>query len=133
WNIFVRLAEPDRHMEAITSTLLLHAIATRIRHARQTALKIASSHAKAIPAAKALRAVIEFLRELAKSAEQLPLLQIWQGILARAFLLQVSECLPEQLLNRSRCFFTSTPKQPNNNNQASDQHSEPKRYRLSEP
>jgi len=86
WNIFVRLAEPDRHMEAITSRpLLLHAIATRIRHARQTALKIASSHAKAIPAAKALRAVIEFLRELAKSAEQLPLLQIWQGILARAF------------------------------------------------
>jgi Transposase DDE domain group 1 len=86
WNIFVRLAEPDRHMEAITSRpLLLHAIATRIRHARQTALKIASSHAKAIPAARALRAVIEFLRELTQSAEQLTLLQIWQAILARAF------------------------------------------------
>jgi hypothetical protein len=29
WNIFVRLIEPDRHMEAITSRpLLLHAIAT---------------------------------------------------------------------------------------------------------
>jgi len=37
WNIFVRLVEPDRHMEAITSRpLLLHAIATRVRHARQT-------------------------------------------------------------------------------------------------
>ena len=86
WNIFVRLAEPDRHMEAITSRpLLVHAIATRIRHARQTALKIASSHAKAIPAAKALRSVIEFLRGLAKNAEQLSLLQIWQAILGRAF------------------------------------------------
>jgi hypothetical protein len=73
-------------MEAITSRpLLVHAIATRIRHARQTALKIASSHAKAIPAAKALRSVIEFLRGLAKNAEQLSLLQIWQAILGRAF------------------------------------------------
>jgi len=37
WSIFVRLVEPDRHMEAITSRpLLLHAIATRVRHARQT-------------------------------------------------------------------------------------------------
>jgi hypothetical protein len=41
WNIFVRLAEPDRHMEAITSRpLLLHAIAARVRYARQTALKM---------------------------------------------------------------------------------------------
>jgi hypothetical protein len=35
WNIFVRLVEPDRRMEAITSRpLLLHAIATRVRRAR---------------------------------------------------------------------------------------------------
>ncbi len=39
WSIFVRLVEPDRHMEAITSRpLLLHAIAMRVRHARQTLL-----------------------------------------------------------------------------------------------
>jgi hypothetical protein len=69
WNIFVRPAEPDRHLEAITGRPLpLHAIATRIRHARQTALKIASSHAKAIP----LHSVIMFLHDLAKNAEQLP-------------------------------------------------------------
>jgi hypothetical protein len=53
WNIFVRLVEPDRHMEAITSRpLLLHAIATRVRHARQTTITVASTHAKALPAAK---------------------------------------------------------------------------------
>jgi hypothetical protein len=67
------MAEPDRHTEAITS-----------RHARQIALKIASSHAKAIPAGAALRSVILFLRELAKNAEQLRRLQIWQAILAHA-------------------------------------------------
>ena len=86
WNIFVRLVEPDRHMEAITSRpLLLHAIATRVRHARQTTIAVASSHAQAIPAAKAFRAVAIFLRELAKNAEQLTGLQRWRRILTRAF------------------------------------------------
>src|SRR5271157_2062446 len=86
WSIFVRLVEPDRHMEAITSRpLLLHAIATRVRHARQTTITVASSHARAIPAAKAFRAVAIFLRGLAKNAEQLTGLQRWRRILARAF------------------------------------------------
>src|SRR5271166_4729419 len=52
WNIFTRLAEPDRHREAITSRpLLLHAIAERVRHARQTTIKIASTQ-KAAPCAR---------------------------------------------------------------------------------
>jgi hypothetical protein len=73
-------------MEAITSRpLLLHAIATRVRHARQTTITVASSHARAIPAAKAFRAVAIFLRGLAKNAEQLTGLQRWRRILARAF------------------------------------------------
>src|SRR5271165_32111 len=65
--------------------LLLHAIAERVRHARATTLKIASTHARAVPAAKALRAVALFLRGLAKNAEQLTNLQRWREILARAF------------------------------------------------
>ena len=86
WNIFVRLVEPDRHMEAITSRpLLLHAIATRVRHARQITITVASTHAKALPAAKAFRAVAIFLRELTRNAEQLTDLQRWGRILARAF------------------------------------------------
>jgi hypothetical protein len=86
WNIFVRLAQPDRHMEAITSRpLLLHAIATRVRHARQTTITIASSHAKSVPAAKALYAVASFLRDLTKNAEQLTGLQRWRAILSKAF------------------------------------------------
>src|ERR1019366_7273975 len=63
WNIFARLAEPNWRREAITSRpLLLHAIATRVRHARQTTIAIASSHAKSIPVARALHAVASFLR-----------------------------------------------------------------------
>ena len=86
WNIFVRLAEPDWHREAITSRpLLLHAIAERVRHGRQTTIKIINTHAQAVPAARALRAVAAFLRGLVKNAEQLTDLQRWREILARAF------------------------------------------------
>jgi hypothetical protein len=86
WSIFVRLAEPNWHREAITSRpLLLHAIASRVKHARQTTITISSLHAQAIPAARALRAVALFLRELVASAEQLTHLQRWRAILARAF------------------------------------------------
>jgi hypothetical protein len=86
WNIFVRLVDPDLHREAITSRpLFLSAIATRTRHARQTTIRVTSSHAKAKPAARALAAVANFLRGLAQNAEQLTCLQKWRAILSRAF------------------------------------------------
>ena len=76
---------PNRTGIGRRSPVVLHAIATRSRHARQTTLTIASSHAKSVPAAKALRAVAMFLRALAKTAEQLTASQRWAAILARAF------------------------------------------------
>lgn len=86
WNVFVRLAEPDRHREAITSRpLLLSAIAARARHGRQTTIRITSSHAEIRPAAKALAAVAQFLRKLTRNAEQLTQAQTWRAILLRAF------------------------------------------------
>jgi hypothetical protein len=85
WNLFVRLAEPDRHLEAITSRpLLLSAIAERTRHARQTTLKVASSHAKAGWAANVLSSIARFLHELIQNAEQLTADQRWRRILAHA-------------------------------------------------
>jgi len=86
WNIFVRLADPSLHREAITSRpLFLSAIATRTRHARLTTIRVTSSHARAKPAARALAAVAIFLRGLAQNAEQLTRLQKWRAILSRAF------------------------------------------------
>jgi hypothetical protein len=86
WNVFVRLAEPGFHREAITSRpLFLSAIATRTRHARQTTIRVTSSHAKAKPAARALAAVAAFLRGLFENAEQLTASQKWRAILSRAF------------------------------------------------
>ena len=86
WNIFMRLVDPNLHREAITSRpLFLSAIATRTRHARQTTIRVTSSHAKAKPAARALAAVALFLRGLVKNAEQLTDPQKWRAILSRAF------------------------------------------------
>jgi Transposase DDE domain group 1 len=85
WNIFVRLAEPDKHLEAVTSRpLLLAGIAERTRHGRQTTLRIASAHGRAEWAERALTSVACFLRELAKAAEQLTDSQRWARILAHA-------------------------------------------------
>jgi hypothetical protein len=71
---------------AITSRpLLFHATAERVRHARQTTIKIAGAHARPVQAAQSLRAVAMFLRGLVRSAEQLTYLQRWREILARTF------------------------------------------------
>ena len=85
WNIFVRLAEPDKHLEAITSRpLLLAGIAERTRHGRQTTLRIASTHGRARWAERVLTGVARFLRGLIEAAEQLTTGQRWSRILAQA-------------------------------------------------
>jgi len=86
WNIFVRLAEPGKHLEAITSRpLLLAGIAERTSHGRQTTLRIASAHSRARWAEQVLTGAARFLRGLAKAAEQLTDTERWARILAHAF------------------------------------------------
>lgn len=85
WNIFVRLAEPDKHLEAITSRpLLLAGIAERTRHSRQTTLRIASTHGRARWAQSVLTGVARFLRSVIDAAEQLTPDQRWVRVLAHA-------------------------------------------------
>ncbi|MBK8576635.1 MAG: transposase [Elusimicrobia bacterium] len=46
-TLFVRLAQPDKHFETISSRpLLLHGVATQTRHGGQTCLTITSTHQK---------------------------------------------------------------------------------------
>lgn len=85
WNLFVRLAKSDKHLEAITSRpLLLSAIGERVRHGRQTTLRIASTHGKAGWSRRALDGVAKFLRGLIDTAEQLTADQCWARILSHA-------------------------------------------------
>ena len=85
WNLFVRLAEPDKHMEAITSRpLLLSGLAERTRHARQTTLRVTSVHGRARWAQRVLSEVAAFLRGLVETTEQLTPAQRWWRILSHA-------------------------------------------------
>ena len=56
WSMFVRLAIPRRHAEAITSRpLLLTAVGTQTRHQGQTTLTLTSAHAQTGQIQRALR------------------------------------------------------------------------------
>lgn len=85
WNLFVRLAEPQHHLEAITSRpLLLHAVGKQTTHAGQTRLTISSSHGKLKRVQSLLNRITTFFKTLKALAEQLTPLERWYAILSRA-------------------------------------------------
>lgn len=86
WTLFVRLAQPHKHFEAISSRpLLLHGVATQTRHAGQTRLTITSTHAKQSTIQAVLTNLAGFLASLKATAEQLTDAQRFRLILSRAF------------------------------------------------
>ena len=102
WNLFARLAKPDKHLEAITSRpLLLHAVGKQTTHAGQTRISISSTHGKTNKVQLLLNRVATFFSELKSIAEQLTSEQRWYRILSKAVekylhgrLLQPPICLP---------------------------------------
>jgi hypothetical protein len=85
WNLFVRLADPNHHREAITSRpLLLQAIGRRTSHAGRTTVTITSSHGDHHRARKAFTRIAGFFATLRKTAEQLSPLERWYRILSEA-------------------------------------------------
>lgn len=86
WSMFVRLANPNKHHEAITSRpLLLEAVAKQIKHGGQTFLTITSSHAKAEKVKGALLRLSRFLGGIRVAAEQLNISERMQLIVRHAF------------------------------------------------
>lgn len=86
WSLFVRLARPDKHLEAITSRpLLLYAVGKQTRHQGQTTVTLTSTHAKTGEIQQALKQVTRFLQTLKATAEQLTQPDRWRLILSRAF------------------------------------------------
>jgi hypothetical protein len=102
WTLFVRLAHPDKHLEAITSRpLLLHAVARKTTHQGQTTVTITSTHGKFEKVQVVLDHVARFLSYLKTTAEQLTAGERWRRILSQAFVkllrgkpLQAPELLP---------------------------------------
>ena len=86
WTLFVRLADPDHHREAITSRpLLLSAIGRCTTHAGQTTIRVRSTHGRHVWVRGALTRIGSFLEALRSNAEQLTPLQRWYRILSAAF------------------------------------------------
>jgi len=83
WSLFVRLAHPKARLEALTSRpLLLSGIGRLTSHAGQAQLSITPLHAKAKHAQALLTAVSEKLRAWKTTAEQLPVVSVWQRVCA---------------------------------------------------
>ena len=86
WNLFVRLATPHKHHEAITSRpLLLYGVATKTQHGGQTTLTITSQHAQQDKIQLVLTRLAAFLNSLKSTAEQLTDTECLTLILRRAF------------------------------------------------
>lgn len=86
WTLFVRLAQPHKHFEAISSRpLLLHGVATHTHHAGQPRLTITSLHAKRSAIQAVLTNLAGFLRTLKATAEQWTDAERLCAILVRAF------------------------------------------------
>jgi hypothetical protein len=85
WNLFTRLATPDKHLEGITSRpLLLHAVGKQSTHAGQTFIKITSIHGKTRKVKLLLSRIVSFFQTLKVNAEQLSSQQLWYRILSKA-------------------------------------------------
>ena len=86
WSLYVGLALPDRHAEAITSRpLLLHAVGKQVRHAGKTVLFVTSMHAHARKMERCQQIVGSFLAYLRTTARQLTWTERWRLILDRVF------------------------------------------------
>ena len=86
WNIFTRLAQPDRHLEAATSRpLLLYAVGRLVTTARRKIVRVTSTHAMADRIQAVLTRIGDFFNRLRTTAEQLSPEAVWAIILSVAF------------------------------------------------
>lgn len=96
WTIFTRLANPESHLEAVTSRpLLLHAVAKQTTHVGKTKLTITSNHSKSNKITVILSAISKFFKKLKTYTEQSSTAQIFLHILLVAF----RKFLPANRLN----------------------------------
>jgi hypothetical protein len=101
WSLFVRLAEPDKHYEAIVSRpLLLHGVGKQTTHAAQKTLTITSTHGRAATVRAAYQRVCQFFDDLKAIAPQLTPIACWYRILSEAMKKYLNGMIlkpPEQL------------------------------------
>lgn len=102
WSLYVRLAVPGRHTEAISSRpALVYGIAKKTSHGNQAKVTIRSYHGKAEVIEAVLTHVGSFLTRFAARAEQLSRPQRWASLLRAIFREFYSDRVPRGLLATS--------------------------------
>lgn len=85
WNIYARLAIPEKHSEAISSRpLLLEAVGRLVQHGRQRLIRLSTNNASAQKIALATKIIADFLSDL--TAAQSNSRVRWLAIVRRAFI-----------------------------------------------
>ena len=106
WNLYLRMIEPRKHLEAITARpLLMTAVARLSEHARERLIRITPLHAFARQAIERLQAVSAKLKQFKRAAEQLPATTPWQLICQHLRTVLLA-------LNRLRCHLIPLPTLP---------------------
>lgn len=84
WNLYIRLALPGQHHEAITSRpLMLSSIGRMVKHGDQKKIKITSMHGKTSRLTKAYKHLNSVFNELKSIAPQLSSNEFWRRMLMR--------------------------------------------------
>jgi len=98
WNLFVRLAIPDKHHEAITSRpLLLSSVGRLTESARQRRMVITSTHGETLTIQRAYARVHEFFSWLKATATQLTDSECWQLIVTKSMEVFMGTDPPDRL------------------------------------
>lgn len=86
WNVYCRLAIPEKHAEALTSRpLLWDSLGRLVRSSGQRLIRLSSINARGEQAKRVMREISGFLQSLMSTAAQLTQEARWAAILTRAF------------------------------------------------
>jgi hypothetical protein len=110
WNVFTRLAQPDRQLEAVTSRpLLLHAVGRLVTTARRKIVRLTSTHAMADKVQMVLGRIGTFFNRLRSIAEQLSPEAVWAIILSVAFRVWLKEKRLHPVVEGNQTLLLFTP------------------------
>jgi len=98
WNLFVRLAIPEKHHEAITSRpLLLSSVGRLTESGRQRRMVITSTHGQTTLIQRAYDRVHQFFSWLKRTAPQLTPQDCWRLIVNKSMELFIGQGPPQQI------------------------------------
>ena len=104
WSLFVRMANPAGHKEAITSKpLLLSAIGRVTESGRQKKMTITSLHGKSDEVREVFQNICQFFFNLTVNAPQLSPMEAWIKILAKV----VEKIIPENGVGPPKLSFSA--------------------------